>query len=255
MKRFNSIGIRTQLLAAFMFISLIGLALGVTGLISIYTLTGKSSELSSIQAESFGSVPALNSHFLWRQEITEAVLTGNVFTGSVDPNTCPLSRWLEHEGGKSITDESILSILHDISAPHEIIHRGGEVISDFLHDGDTAMAEEYLFNTVLPKSQEVITGLTHIENRYNERSIEITKDIVDTGSTLSVLIVMFILIAVVACILLTMFFPPIIVKPLLTLSSTMAKATDGDFTVRLPHGHGAEMGKLFDACNALIDLN
>ena len=161
---FKNMRIKTKLMTAFLLMSAIGMVLGVTGIASIHELTQKFRELAKLQMETHEVVEALNAHYIWRQDLTEAVLTGSKFTGSLDPTACALGKWLDYEGSKGITDEKILSLLSDTHAPHEFIHREAGV----LQNQNADYAERHLVNVILPKAYEVITFLTRIEERYIE---------------------------------------------------------------------------------------
>ena len=50
--------------------SVIGLILGVTGLVSINKLTRMSNDLEKLQIESNGAAQALSAHHIWRHELT-----------------------------------------------------------------------------------------------------------------------------------------------------------------------------------------
>jgi len=253
--KIKNMKIRTKFLVAFLIMSGIALALGITGLLSISALTRMSNELNKLQAESNGVASVLNAHYTWRQGLTETVLYGSEFTGSLDPKTCSLGQWLKQEDEKGIFDEKILSILRDISSPHEFVHHEAEDLIARLKTGNSNAATEYFIQDFLPKTQEVITGLVQLRDYYAELVDIETNAIIQTGNMLTGIIVAFIITAVIAGILLTMLMPPTITKPINVLSSFMNKAADGDFSVRLPSNFGAEIGRLFEACNSLIAYN
>jgi len=235
--------------------SVIGLALGVTGLVSIHTLTQMTGDLETRQHETRIVTEVLNAHFVWRQGLTEAVVTGSEFAGSLDSKTCSLGRWLDSDAAKRITDDKILSMLDEISTPHEFIHREAGTVVNYLQAGNVGDAGERLTKTLLPKTQEVITLLTQIEARFTELTHEQTEATIAAGNLRAVLTVVFIIVAVVAGFFLSILLPTAILKPLTILSAFMKTAAEGDFTVRLPADHGAEIGQLFGACNALIAYN
>ncbi|MCL2009569.1 MAG: methyl-accepting chemotaxis protein [Synergistaceae bacterium] len=251
MNKFRNMKIRTKLLEAFLLMSAIGIVLGATGIMSIHILTQKSKGLEKLQIESQEIMEALNSHYIWRQELTESVLLGSTFTGALDPQTCTFGRWLSYEKTKGITDEIILSLLKNIQASHELIHLEAGVLQDKSEDE----VEKYLVRVILPKAHEVTALLTQIEGRYIELVNEKTNEVITTGKILAVLVVAFVVVAVMAGGLLSVLIPPAILKPLAALSSTMKKAADGDFSLRLSSDYTSEIGELFSACNALLETN
>ena len=252
---FRGMKIQTKLLVGFLVMTAIALILGVTGLVSIKTLSDKSDELNSLQAESHVAAAVLSAHHSWREELTEAVLIGTEFKGSLDPTACSLGIWLENGVVNGIGDEKALSILQEISEPHEFIHREAQTVQRYLQDGDRASAEEYFAMIVLPKAQEVISGLTRIEERYATLTDVLADDINATGDSLMILIIIFVVVAIVACALLSMLLPSSIVRPLRTLSTVMQTAAGGNFTQRIPKDRGGIMAKLIDSCNAVLEFS
>ena len=246
--------IKAKFMLAFLSASVVGLVLGITGLISINMLTTMSEDLNKLQIESSGVNAVLNSHNLWRQELTEAALNNTTFTGELNSGVCTLGQWLDLVESK-ITDDRILSVLMNINDPHEFIHVHAEVLMNHLRLGNVDQAKEELTKQILPKTEEVIAGLTRIEMLYGELITEKTTEIIDAGNYLSTLVILFVCVAVIAGILLSILFPKTILKPIRILSSTMKEAAAGDFTVSLPNNYTNEMGLLFEGCNALIEFS
>ena len=110
-------------------------------------------------------------------------------------------------------------------------------------------------NTLTNKSDEALTMLQQTDGRSAELINQAISDIIATGRSMTLLVVFFIIVTLVAGFLLSALLPTSIVKPLSMLSSFMQKAADCDFTIRLPVDYSAEMGQLFKACNSVIDLN
>ena len=248
--------LRTKIICGFLLMSAIGFVLGITGLIAINKLTQMSNELEKIQTEATGVTDILNAHYVWRQGLTEAVLTGSDFAGSLDPKTCSLGKWLDHfESGGIVGEETILSMLKNIVAPHEFIHYEAAEVIKFLKANNKEEAVKHLTENILPKTQEVITVLYNIEDLYLDLVDAKTNDLINTGNFLNFLVVSFVIAAIIAGVFLSLLIPTIILRPLTILSSFMKKAADGDFSVRLPADYDAEIGRLFDAANALIEYN
>ncbi|MCL2125346.1 MAG: methyl-accepting chemotaxis protein [Oscillospiraceae bacterium] len=224
--------IRKKILLGFIIMAVIGISLGVVGLVSMKSLTRMSADLNELQVGYIGVGDVLNAHFKWRQSLTETVLTGAEFTGSLDPNSCALGKWRGSDEAKNLTDETLLSLLTAVTAPHEFIHHEAESIISDLAIGDHASAEDHLVNAILPKTQEVITILTDMEQRYIDMIEEKTVEIENTSASISSVILVLVCVAVVACALLAVLLTKNIVKPLIPLSVFMNKAgSTGDITL------------------------
>ena len=225
--------IRKKTMLGFALMAIIGIALGVVGLVSSNMLTGMSKDLTALQNEYIGVGDVLNAHFTWRQGLTEAVLTGAEFKGSLDPDTCALGKWRNSDEAKNIKDPEILSLLGRINEPHAFIHHEAEKVIAILNSGNHDEAEDALIQDVLPKTQEVISILTDMEARYVNLIGEKTTEIDNTGAMINIVILVLIIFAVLACTLLTWLVTSNIVKPLIPLSVFMNKASStGDITLK-----------------------
>ena len=254
--------IRKKILLGFGAIALIGVILGATGFFSVANLTGQSKELHELAAENLGICSVLNAHYVWRQGITEAVLTESAFTGSVDPNTCALGKWLGSDEAKRIDDPQILSMLASIKEPHEYIHTEARQIVAYIEAGNRTEAMDHLVNGVLPKTQEVITLLTQMQERYNDLSAQKTNSILSLGAGVETALAVIIILAVILCVFLTILVTKEIIKPLIPLAAFMNKAgTTGDITLSQEDMQVIgqytqikdEIGKAISACALFVD--
>ena len=225
--------IRRKIMLSLILMAMIGMILGAVGLIASNVLISMSSDLHNIQTESAGASEVLNAHYIWRHSLTEAVLKGSPFTGSLNPETCALGRWRDSDAARGIKDAKVLSLLEQIKTPHDYIHNEARIVMEYSDAGDHAAASEHLLGYVLPKTEEVIGILTAVEQRYNEYQDELSKNINKTGALIDNVIIAFIIIAMLACVLLTFLVTKSVVKPLIPLADFMNKAgSTGDIALR-----------------------
>jgi len=255
MSKTNNMKIGTKLFIAFLIVVLIGVALGITGLVSTSNLTEMSGDLNTLRMKTNSISNLLNSHFKWRQDLTESILTGKKFEGSLDPQNCSLSQWLHSPEALAITDERILQMLGDLYEPHEAMHNDAKTALDLYNNGNVDGAKRILMDSILPNSHSVIQTLTDIHDYYINKINLLTEDIVATGNHMTMLIIIFIAVAVAVGILLSILVPPTFTKPITQLAETMQKSVDFDFTVRLPRDYGGEIGALFETTNTLLEFN
>ena len=253
--------IKKKILLGFILMAAIGIILGVVGMVSSSKLAIMSKDLANLQSEYMGAGDVLSAHYKWRQALTETVLTGGEFTGSLDPNSCALGKWRESQGAKDITDSVILSLLEKIVEPHEFIHNEAAEIINTLSAGDHANAVFHLNEFVLPATQEVITILTDIELRFADLMTEKTAEIEDAVTFASSATVVMIIVAVIACVLLAWLITKNIVKPLIPLAGFMNKAgTTGDIklspedvdTIERISKVKDEIGQAISACATFV---
>ena len=224
--------IRKKILLGLALMAAIGMLLGIVGLTSSVMLTNMSRDLHDLQIESAGVTGVLNAHYIWRHGLTEFVLAGTEFTGSLDPHTCALGRWSESEAAQSITDPEILSLLNQINEPHDFIHHEAGIVVQAMESGLPEEAAMHLINAILPRTQEVITILSDMEQRYSVMIEDKGVEIENLGAFMNIVIIAFIIAALIACALLAQLITGSIVRPLIPLVAFMTKAgTTGDITL------------------------
>ena len=216
--------LRTKMLCGFMVLTLITAILGAVGLMTNMTLNGISTELFELQAEQESVSNVLSAHNVWKQGITESVLTGNEFGGSLDPNTCALGKWYGNGHVRTMADPELVDTLRRIRDPHERIHAEAGKVKAMMQEGDIEGARAHLENTVLPTTNEVIALLTDMQVRYVElveaESMESTR----ISNTMRVVNIALIAVALVVSTLFSLNLSVAIGKPISIMTNYMKKA-------------------------------
>src|SRR5215469_11434918 len=114
--------VRTKLIGGFLIIAVIGVFLGIMGLYIDRKLTNESDDMRVISETRSTITSILSAHYNWRHGLSETVHDGAAFTGSLDPTTCGLGKWLSGDDVKNVTDPEVLLLLRDIVNPHNFIH-------------------------------------------------------------------------------------------------------------------------------------
>jgi len=230
------IKLRVKLFIAFTVVAVIGIILGITGLYSNNRLTNASVYMLEITKTASQVSSILNSHYTWRHGLSQTVYSGSDFTGSLDPATCSLGRWLNSDDLKDVTDNEVLSLLNRIKEPHNTIHNNAQIIMNLLNRGEKEQAAQYFQRDVLPQTQEVINGLQQISERYNILLQENVSDTYGLGMMFRRLIVIFIIAALGLSILMTLVCSNGIVKPINSVIYTLKDISEGegDLSLRIP---------------------
>jgi methyl-accepting chemotaxis protein len=260
-KVMRNLKVRTKLFAGFLVVAAIGILLGSIGIISLLTVRSHSEDIVLLQNTGNGATAVLNAHYAWRHNLTEAVLSGGDFTGSVDPSTCALGKWLGGDEAAGITDNVILELLRQINAPHNFIHTESRAVTAYLQAGEIEEARERVLEVILPKTQEVISLLTQVEERLADLVDDGNAAILDLENTAIITLALFMAAAALCSVLLTFYISGMITKPLAPLNAFMAKAgTTGDIALsdidREVIGKYAasndEIGKTIQSCAAFV---
>ena len=224
--------IRTKIMSGFMAMALVAVILGVTGLVSTAKLDGISTELSTLQLENNSISRVLNAHYAWRQGLTESVMSGKAFEGSLDPNTCVLGQWHGSDEARSMDDPELLGMLRQLEAPHRFMHNEAQTVVALTQAGEYEAARAHLESVVFPETTEVISILSKMQLRYND--IVEAKDLesISVAETMQAVNIALIVFAVAVCVFLALYISNAISRPLVALSTFMKKAgSTGDITL------------------------
>ena len=164
--------IQTKILGGFLATILTGLTLGAASLLLTDRFKNETRDLSELQLEISDFMEILNSHYTWRHNLFEAVMGGAEFTGTTDPNTCILSRWMTHDmtaGVAGNNDSEFREIVNRLKPSHDTIHIRAQIIKELLNDGDTDRATAIFRESIMPGFTEVVAGLTDIMRWYNNQ--------------------------------------------------------------------------------------
>ena len=232
MNKFKNLKIRSKLLLSFAVMALVAAVLGVTGLVSTMTFGSMITEMKELQHESNSISTILNAHYTWRQDLTESVLTGREFHGSLDSQTCALGKWYSSEAASNMNDPKLLDMLESILEPHAFIHNEANNVMALVHAGHMDEAREYFESVVFPKTEEVITILTGMQSYYSD-IVELREtESAATTAKMQVVDVVLIVAALGICAFLALFIPGLISKPLVLLTAFLQKAgTTGDIAL------------------------
>ncbi|MCL1816016.1 MAG: methyl-accepting chemotaxis protein [Clostridiales bacterium] len=220
---------RTIVLGGFIIVAVFGTMLGITGFISNNMLLKKSNELFVMGKVNNDICSVLKTHYDWRHGLSMAVLDNQEFTGSLDPDTCALGKWLESDDAKNITDPEFNLLLSQIKTPHNEIHTKASTIIDDLNAGNNKAAYEMFDTEVLAVTKEVISGLSMLSERYSTLVNEKTEESVALGNKVDVITAILMLIAAIVSITLALTITSYIVTPLHHLTNFMKNAsTEGN---------------------------
>jgi len=248
--------IRTKLVGGFAIVALIGFFLGVVGLYSNRQLTNASEDIIHITEVEASVSSILNSHFNWRQALMETVYTGIPFTGSLDPATCSLGKWLGSSEANAVTDPALKELLRHVVTPHNFIHEKAREIIDHQKNDNFEAASRILHDDVLPNTQIVIGDLQSIYDKYGVILHEEIRHIYEMGIMFTTIIITLTIIALVASVLLGTFITASIVKPLFSVAYTLRDISEGegDLTRRVSYNSKDVIGDLSRYFNQTMEI-
>jgi len=236
--------IRTKLFGGFSIVVLIGVFLGAVGLYCDKKLTSLSEENLNLEDIKSNISLILNSHYVWRHGMSETVYAGAAFTGSLNPSTCSLGKWLDSDEIKKMNDPEVISLLNQIIEPHRFIHaKAGEIVED-LKKGEKAEATKKFREEVLPKTLNVISDLEKMQNRYGVLLNDKINEVHRIGLMFDSIIVVSIIIAIITSVLLALIITSNIKNPIAKVAATLKIVAQGDLTQSITVSSKDEIGDL-----------
>ena len=247
--------IRIKILGAMLLVSILGMVLGITGLVSAQLFAVKAGELRtySDRANDFTSI--LNAHYTWRNNLIDTVITGSKFEGSLDSTTCTLGRWLNSESAKKVTDKQLSELLTKVIAQHNLLHREANDIISLSNIKGMNEAINKIRDNMLPTFNEVIKHLLEINKRYSGL-VHIGENEMEKIVKSSMLVIILLIVIILPIsVFFALHISGMISKPLYLLSSSMKKASStGDISL-LPEDIEkiCRLGKVKDEIGQLVE--
>ena len=224
--------IRAKILSGFLVVTLITIIVGAVGLYNSHTMRNTARELNQLQQEDDSIVVVLKAHYTWRQSLVETLLTGQEFTGQLDPTKCALGLWYASDEAKRMNDPQLLEMLAKIEEPHNFIHQQASHVVDLVKAGETEEASDYLRNSIFPKAAEVISILSDMNARYTEIITEKDSASISGANFAFNAQGILILLALIVCIILALYLSNMISLPLVAMSTYMNRASStGDLSI------------------------
>ena len=197
--------LQTKILGGFFIIIFLGLTLGLHSLILTNIVKNETNELNELQQEVSNFTHILNTHYSWRNNLFETILTGRGFTGAIVSEVCPLTLWMHSEAAKRIECREVTDRLQRLKSPHEIMHNESQTVLNLIKSGDKDKAMDIFRENIIPIFFEVITELDGIMVRYDELAHEKHMRIKTMGASHNTIFAVIFVIVMIASILLALF--------------------------------------------------
>ena len=247
--------IRGKLLGGFSIVVAIGIFLGVLGFYSNNKLTAFSGDILGISQRSSSIASILTAHYAWRHGLSEAVYSGTPFSGSLDPTTCALGRWLNSDEAKEITHPDVISLLQHIMEPHDFIHIKAREIIDNLNNGKKDEAILIYRGEIMPKTSEVISTLEKMTEIQAQLLNDKNQEIFDLGSRFELIIIVVVIAGLIIGVAIALVIISNIVKPITNVTNSLKNIAqgEGDLTQSIKNLSNDEMGELAKYFNQTLE--
>lgn len=173
--------IRKQILSGYSRVIWVMCLLVIISLISLIQVNKDYHVVSNNRNNQADTQSALAKHYEWMEMYNESLQNGTSFSGSLDPNTCLLGKWMAGIKDEDLSDPVIRDTLNSIRTPHEKMHMQASSVLD-LSKTDKGAAAAQFTEQIKPLAQQVISGLGTISSQYqnlaNETSARLDRLIV-----------------------------------------------------------------------------
>ena len=95
------------------------------------------------------------AHYNWATLLSNTLYAGTEFTGSTDPTTCSLGKWLYGDAGTD--DADILALRTELEPLHKQLHESAKSVLSTL-ETDAEGAQSYYQNTIRKNVDQLLIG-------------------------------------------------------------------------------------------------
>ncbi len=184
---------------------------------------------------------AETAHYKWSANLSNALYSGMEFTGSKDPTTCVLGKWLY--GDLELEDAEIERLRAQIEPLHKELHASADIALD-MFDNSHARGQQYYQETI----QATLTQLVGLLDQVVARGEAISAGYADSlNSTIAFMhgsTVVCLVLSLVALISLVIFVLSSVIKPLLLITEKAKPLQEGHLTLELGYRSRNELGQL-----------
>lgn len=168
----HSNSIRTQILSGYLLLTVVLVFLVLIAIASLLATNKGFTKIEQYQTQQQRAQKVITAHYQWLEQLSESISTEEEFTGSLDPNSCALGKWIA-ESEEEMTGDSIMAeSLNRIIEPHKEIHL---TASELLALSETSKEEALSLyaSDYKPKVVLIGEGLEAISDRYQQISVEL----------------------------------------------------------------------------------
>lgn len=184
---------------------------------------------------------AETAHYKWSGNLSNALYAGTEFTGSIDPTTCVLGKWLYGEAGTD--DSKIISLRSQLEPLHKELHESATLVLDMLKD-NPAEAQAYYQDTIQSNLNVLVGLLDEVVEQGTNLSNESTAQMRRTIVIMHITSIVGLSLALICLISLVLYVIRKIVKPILMITRKSKPLQEGHLELDLNYKEKDEMGDL-----------
>lgn len=195
-------------------------------------------------------------HLAWTSQLGEVFITGQEFTGQLNPALCAFGQWYYEFISSPEYAELPAEIQQEYQAleePHSSLHHSAETLLSYIAQGDINSAQNVYTNQTIQHLTEVRTGIGRLHDFNDQLATEYQAEAkgVQMRSQLSTWAILFISLLLGA--ILAWLISNSITKPLDKIRTLAGSLAEGDLSKSLHLKSKDEIGAMADALNRAVD--
>ena len=223
--------LRTKILGGFVLVAIISVIIGISGFASMSELNRISTDLRETHKEQTKISDILSAQYSWKQDIIGSILSGDEFIGAAGVNNCEICAWYNGESSVKYSSPEITNLLNGIKSSHMSAHDDALKINALIKDNRIDEAINLYVEKVNPETDDVISKLSSMYDIFITMGSDIDAQDEGVFTSMSVLYILLILIALAMSVFLANVISANIGKPINAVADFMKKAGEtGDLT-------------------------
>ena len=191
------------------------------------------------------------AHYKWSSNLSNALYAGTEFTGSKDPTTCVLGKWIYGEAGTD--DAEILRLRSEMEPLHKALHESADYVLDLMASSPS-QARSYYQETIQANLTTLVGKLDDVialGTALNEAS---TEEMNSTIMLMQGITAVCLVLALVCLISLVLYVLKHILAPILHITRQVEPLHDGTLDLALEHHSNDELGDLATTLEKAMEL-
>ena len=191
------------------------------------------------------------AHYKWSSNLSNALYAGTEFTGSKDPTTCVLGKWIYGEAGTD--DAEILRLRSEMEPLHKALHESADYVLDLMASSPF-QARSYYQETIQANLTTLVGKLDDVialGTALNEAS---TEEMNSTIMLMQGITAVCLVLALVCLISLVLYVLKHILAPILHITRQVEPLHDGTLDLALEHHSNDELGDLATTLEKAMEL-
>lgn len=182
------------------------------------------------------------AHYKWASGLSSALYAGTEFTGSTDPTTCVLGKWLYGtEISKDLQDQEVRDLYNLIEPLHKEIHESAVHV---LGLSNSAEARNYYQTTILANIGTLVGHLDKMVERQTQISQEGEARLHTLILQMQLVCFICLVVALICLIGLVLYVSKRVVEPLLAITKQTRPLHEGRLDLNIDYQSGDELGEL-----------